>query len=130
MQLESLTPNIMVNDVNKTLEYYTDILGFALIDTNPESGEFEWGFVKKDGVALMFQEKKSLQDEYNELNNMAVGGALTFYVRVQNIHELHDAIKEHVNIIKPMNTTFYGMNEFAIMDLNGFILTFSEAPTH
>ncbi len=26
----------------------------------------------------------------------------------------------------PMHKTFYGANEFAIMDINGFILTFSD----
>ncbi len=126
MKLESLTPNIMVKNVNETLDYYTKILGFNIIDTNPESGEFEWGFVMLDDVGIMFQEEKSLKNEYQELKTLNIGGALTFYIRTQNIKKLYKKIEDKVTIIKPMNTTFYGTNEFAIIDINGFILTFSE----
>ncbi|MDO5979336.1 VOC family protein [Flavivirga spongiicola] len=128
MKLESLTPNIMVKNVNATLDYYTKRLGFKLVDTNPESGQYEWGYVMFDNVGLMFQEEKSLKDEYKELEPQNVGGALTFYIRIENINDLYKKIVDGVKIIKPMNKTFYGTNEFAIMDLNGFILTFSETP--
>mgnify|MGYP006000616845 CR=1 FL=1 len=127
-KLESLTPNIMVKDVNATLDYYIEHLGFKLIDTNPESGQFEWGYVMLDNVALMFQEEKSLKTEYKEIEPMHVGGALTFYIRINSIHNYYNEISTKVNVIKPINKTFYGTNEFAIMDINGFILTFSETP--
>lgn len=128
MKLESLTPNIMVADVNKTVAYYTSVLGFNLIDTNPISGTFEWGYVMLDNVGLMFQEEKSLKDEYPSLSNLTIGGALTLYIRIQQIDAFYEKVKETVDIVKPMNKTFYGTNEFAIKDVNGFILTFSETP--
>lgn len=128
MKLESLTPNIMVADVNKTVAYYTSVLGFNLIDTNPTSGTFEWGYVMLDNVGLMFQEEKSLKDEYPSLSNLTIGGALTLYIRIQQIDAFYEKVKETVDIVKPMNKTFYGTHEFAIKDVNGFILTFSETP--
>ncbi len=127
-KLESLTPNIMVKDVNATLDYYINSLGFKLIDTNPESGQFEWGYVMLDNVGMMFQEEKSLKTEYKEIEPLKVGGALTFYIRLNDINDYYNKLPKEINIIKPMNRTFYGTNEFAIMDLNGFILTFSETP--
>ncbi|RKR07870.1 putative glyoxalase superfamily protein PhnB [Maribacter vaceletii] len=125
-KLESLTPNIMVKDVNATLDYYTNNLGFKLIDTNPESGKYEWGYVMLDNVGMMFQEEKSLKTEYKEIEPLKVGGALTFYIRIKDINSYYNQIIKKTNIIKPINKTFYGTNEFAIMDKNGFILTFSE----
>lgn len=127
-KLESLTPNIMVKDVNATLDYYTNNLGFKLIDTNPESGQYEWAYVMLDNVGMMFQEEKSLKTEYKEIEPLQVGGALTFYIRIKDINSYYNQITKKTNIIKPINKTFYGTNEFAIMDLNGFILTFSETP--
>lgn len=128
VKLESLTPNIMVKDVNATLNYYTTNLGFALIDTNPVFGQYEWGYVMLDNVGMMFQEEKSLKTEYKEIEPLKVGGALTFYIRIKDIHTYFNQLPKEVNIVKPMNRTFYGTDEFAIMDLNGFILTFSETP--
>jgi len=128
MNLESLTPNLMVKDVNATVTYYTKTLGFTLIDSNPESGELEWAYVMFNKVGLMFQEESSLKEEYPELKNAGGESALTLYIRVQDINELYNTLHNKVEVVKPMNTTFYGTEEFAIRDLNGFILTFSETP--
>lgn len=116
----------MVKDVNETLKYYTTVLGFTLVDTNPEKGVLEWGFVKKGNVGLMFQQEASMKKEYKELTMYEPGGALTLYVRVQGIEEWYREIKDKVRVIKPLNKTFYGAMEFALTDINGFILTFSE----
>lgn len=45
---------------------------------------------------------------------------------VEDLQKWYKAIKDKTNVIKPMHKTFYGANEFAIMDINGFILTFSD----
>ena len=127
-KLKSLIPNIMVKDVNATLDYYITKLGFTLIDTNPKLGPYEWGYVMLDNVGMMFQEEKSLKTEYKEMESLEVGGALTFYIRVKDIHQYFYELPKEVKVVKPMNRTFYGTNEFAMMDLNGFILTFSETP--
>lgn len=116
----------MVTDVNKTLDYYINTLGFELIDTNPGSGTYEWGYVKVGEVGFMFQEETSLKKEYKELNDYVIGGALTFYIRVKNIQELYQEVQNKVEVIKSLNKTFYGAYEFAIRDINGYVLTFAE----
>lgn len=127
VSLQSLTPNIMVADVNQTLDYYKDILGFEVIDTNSTAGQLEWGFVKKGEAGLMFQEASSLKGEYPSLASRPMGGAMTFYILVQeNIEDWFASLKGKVKVVKELNTTFYGTKEFAIEDVNGFILTFSE----
>lgn len=124
---ESLTPNIMVEDVNQTLEYYKNILGFEIIDTNPTDGRLEWGYVKKGAAGLMFQEVSSLRAEYPGLSSTPLGGGMTFYVLVQkDIESWFLKLEGKVKVVKELNTTFYGTKEFAIEDINGFILTFSE----
>ena len=126
MELKSLTPNLMVTNVNETIDFYIKILNFELLQTVPEEGELDWGFVKKDEVMLMFQKESSIQEEYPALKGLNTGGALTLYIRVENVSEWYEKIKDQVNLIKPLNKTFYGANEFAIQDPNGFILTFSD----
>ena len=116
----------MVTDVNKTLDYYINNLGFELTDTNPDSGTYEWGYVKVGEVGLMFQEAASLKKEYKELSDYVIGGALTFYIKVKNIQELYQDVQDKVEVIKSLNKTFYGAYEFAIKDINGYILTFAE----
>ena len=40
--LKKLTPNLMVEDVNETVTFYQDVLGFALLASVPEEGQFNW----------------------------------------------------------------------------------------
>ncbi|WP_445665838.1 VOC family protein [Fodinibius sp. AD559] len=126
MKLQSLTPNLMVEDVNKTIEFYTDILDFEVLQTVPEEGVLEWAMVRRDDVSLMFQKTESIRDEYPELKGQQSGGALTLYIKVEDFEGLYQEIKDEVNLIKKMHETFYGASEFAIQDPNSFILTFSD----
>ncbi len=49
-------------------------------------------------------------------------------MELDSISELYARIKDKVTIVKDLQTTFYGMQEFYIEDCNGYILTFAEAP--
>lgn len=125
--LNSLTPNLMVNDVEETIEYYTDILGFTLLKTVPEVGVIDWAMVKRNNVVFMFQSAKSLKDELPKLKAQKPGGGLTFYIKVDKITELHEELVDNeVEIIADLESTFYDTLEFSIVDINGYILTFSE----
>jgi len=116
----------MVKDVDETLAYYTN-LGFKTIYKSPEAGPAYWAFVKKDQVELFFQSKTSLVDEFPELENYERGGALTLWFRVDNISQWYEEIKDKTELIRPFGITPYnGAQEFVIMDLNGFILHFSD----
>lgn len=127
MKLNSLTPNLMVNDVEQTIEYYTDILGFTVLMTVPETGKLDWAMVKRNDVVIMFQTKKSLSSELPRLAGEKPGGGLTFYIKVDRITELHEELfNNEVEIISDLESTFYDTIEFSIVDVNGYILTFSE----
>lgn len=127
MKLNSLTPNLMVNDVEETIEFYTDILGFTLLMTVPETGKLDWAMVKRNDVVIMFQTKKSLSSELPRLAGEKPGGGLTFYIKVDRITELHEELfNNEVEIISDLESTFYNTIEFSIVDVNGYVLTFSE----
>ena len=127
MALNSLTPNLMVNDVEETIEYYTDVLGFTLLMTVPETGKLDWAMVKRNDVVLMFQTTKSLKEGVPRLAGEKPGGGLTFYIKVDRITEIHEELfNNEVEIISDLESTFYNTIEFSIADINGYVLTFSE----
>lgn len=125
-KLQSLTPNVIVHDVNKTLEYYTTKLGFNTLATVPEEGTYNWAMASKDGVTLMFQSLHSIQEDLPELDIKQLGALGTFFIEVQDIDTLYQNIKGNIEIVSDMRTTFYGKKEFTIKDLNGYFLTFAE----
>lgn len=120
----------MVDDVNKTVDYYCRVLGFEVIMTVPESGEYKWAMLKSDAVMLMFQHRDSLLEEYSVLANSTMGGSLSLFISTSEINELYNKLigNKDVKFLKKLGKTFYGKLEFAIQDINNYVLTFSGDP--
>jgi len=54
--LKQAVPFFMVNDIDRSLEFYTKGLGFEVkIDWRPE-WKIEWCWLEREGVAIMLQE--------------------------------------------------------------------------
>lgn len=126
MKLQSLTPNLMVENVNDTVNYYQDLLGFTILRTVPKEGNYDWAMVKRNEVVLMFQSKRTSSSEISSVKTQNPGGGVSLYVKVEEVHELFYDLNEKVEIVSEIEDTFYGTTEFSITDLNGYVLTFSE----
>lgn len=126
LKMISLTPNLMVNDVNKTVEYYNNLFDFELVMSVPEKGKYEWAMMKNGGATIMFQEKESLSKELKSLQNKPLNATMNLYINTNNIESLYKKVKITEKIEIELNTTFYGAKEFSMTDLNGYILTFAE----
>lgn len=126
MHLKKLTPNLMVADVNRAMDFYRDTLGFTVLATVPEEGHFDWAMIQSGDVTLMLQARSSLIQEIPALESHPGGGALTLYSDVTGVAELYAKLKGNVTIVQDLHTTFYGAQEFAVQDPDGFILSFAE----
>lgn len=135
--MAQLTPNIIVNDVNKTVLYYIENLNFEFImgvDSDKESctecdkGKLIWAMLTHNGAELMFQHADSIAEELPQFQKSTTGDSLTLYFRIENVVPFYEEIKENVDVVKSPYKTFYGSNEFVIRDLNGLFLYFAEVP--
>jgi uncharacterized glyoxalase superfamily protein PhnB len=125
--MESLSPNIFVKDIDATIAFYK-ILGFELVMTVPEQGEFVWAMMTCGSVSFMFQTFTSLGDALPDVSRRD-GGSLLMYIKLKNIRVFFDDIKNKVTVLQGLEKTFYGATEFSVKDINGFILTFAEDET-
>jgi lactoylglutathione lyase len=128
--LTKLTPNLMVEDVDRTVDFYRDVLGFTLAATAPEQRPFDWAMVTAGGAELMFQSRASLGSEVPTLRDREIGGALTLYVEVEDIEALYNHVKDQLPIVVDLHDTFYGAREFTAQDCNGYMLGFAGRATH
>lgn len=133
---KKLTTNMMVENVNSTVDFYGNVLGFEFVMGVPEDSQeivtarqnnqpLVFAIMKCGNVEMMFQAKKSLSKEIPEFSGMEICGSLTFYIDVEDVKGLYAELKDKVTIIKDMHTTFYGKQEFYIRDCNGYILAFA-----
>ena len=123
--MESLSPNIFVNDINETIAFYQSI-GFQLVMTIPETGtDLVWAMMVNGNVTFMFQTFASLGDELPQISRQN-GASQLLYIKLKKIREFFDLIKDKVTVLKGLETTFYGATEFSIVDNNNYVLTFAE----
>jgi uncharacterized glyoxalase superfamily protein PhnB len=123
--MESLSPNIFVNDINETIAFYQSI-GFQLVMTVPETGtDLVWAMMVNGNVTFMFQTFVSLGDELPQISRQN-GASQLLYIKLKKIREFFDLVKDKVTVLKGLETTFYGATEFSIVDNNNYVLTFAE----
>jgi predicted enzyme related to lactoylglutathione lyase len=126
MEYKDLMPNLMVKDVNKTVNFYKNVLGFNVLATVPESSPFVFAIVNANNIIISFQEEKSIKEEYPQLEKFPQGGCLTLYIHVTDVKGLYEKVKGKTTIAKEMHKTLQGSTDFAIEDCNGYILTFAQ----
>lgn len=122
--MESISANIFVKDINATIDFYK-LLGFTLVASVPEEGNFIWVMMTRGKVTFMFQSFESLGDELPEISRND-GGSLLLYIDIKEIRSFFEDIKDKVKILKGLEKTFYGATEFSILDINNYVLTFAE----
>jgi uncharacterized glyoxalase superfamily protein PhnB len=122
---KTLSPNIMVDDLPGTIRFYTEQMGFSVEATAPEQPPYDWASLRRDGVNLMFQTRASLGGDVPALKDQPIGGALTFYIQVDDVEALYAELKDIVEILHEPHTMFYGAREFDCRDCNGYMLTFA-----
>ena len=137
MELKKLAPNFAVHDIEKTVAFYRDVLGFKLEMAVPEdkSGveqelterkKYIYAMMSRDGVEVMFQRTDSIGEDVPPLKGVPIGASVSFYIEVEDINALYREIKPKAGVVKELETVWYGMQEFYIKDCNGYILGFAE----
>jgi hypothetical protein len=124
MQIDTINPVFAVADVGATIRWYERELGFAG-DPFPDREPYVFAILRRDGVEIMLQRVANYQkpDVYDLRNGAGVWDA---YLRVSGLRELFDRVNDRLDLTKPLRRQPYGLSEFEIKDLNGYILVFSE----
>lgn len=137
MNVTKLLNNLMVESVRTSVSFYVTNLGFELVMAVPEGtedvvynfvDEQEYGFavLRNGDVELMFQSLSSIREEFPSLCDCLSGCGVIFYMQVIDIDALFAELKEKVPVVKGLHEAFYGMKEFYIKDVDGYILGFAE----
>jgi uncharacterized glyoxalase superfamily protein PhnB len=137
MELKKLAPNFAVKDIEKTVAFYRDVFGFKLEMAVPEdkSGveqeltekkKYIYAMMSSDGVKVMFQRTDSIGEDVPPLKGVPIGASVSFYIEVEDINALYHEMKSKAEVVKELETAWYGMQEFYVKDCNGYILGFAE----
>lgn len=113
----SLRPILWTKKFEETITFYRNILDFDLVEVNME---YQWAALKKDDIELMVSAPNG------QVSFPAIGFTGSFYFNVNNVDEMWNNIKSNVDVCYEIEDFPWNMREFAIYDINGYILQFGE----
>jgi uncharacterized glyoxalase superfamily protein PhnB len=128
-QFSKLTPNLLVASVERSLSFYIDVLGFERGMTVPEQSPFVFAAVTSGAVEIFFNDAATAVKEYTAFAGKPIGATATLFIELEgsgSIDAFHDRIRSKVTVTMPLVTQFYGMREFAIVDPDGYVMTFAQ----
>ena len=111
-----LSPMLQVKDLQETISFYTDILGF----TTTNSSYPEFATLCRDGVQIMIIVPHKKQDNFKP----SLTGNL--YMFTENVDELWEKIKDKVTVTCSIGDRVYNLRDFSILDNNGYELVFGQ----
>jgi len=133
MKYNHLIPELSVADFNKSLNFYTQILGFKVEYDRPESN---FAFLSFQGSQLMIDQgnddKKS--PWYTGKLIYPRGRGIHFQIDIDNLKPLIKSLKKHNYPIKESPKDYWfrkdnvmvGMRGLLIMDPDGYLLMFNQ----
>ena len=121
-----ITPNLIVSSVERSLAFYTGILGFSRGMTVPDESPFVFASVTSGPVEIFLNDRSTAAKESPQMAGLGTGGGNTMFIEVEQIDALHERVAPHVRVVMPIVTQWYGMREFAFTDPDGYVITFAE----
>lgn len=117
MTLQAMTPMLRTPDLQGTIAFYTEVLGFTC-----ETVSEDWGFaaLQCDGIALMLSGLNAHEGD------VATAFTGSLYLRTDDVDGLWRRLKDRAHVCYPIEEFEYGMREFAIYDNNGYLLQFGQ----
>jgi predicted enzyme related to lactoylglutathione lyase len=117
---KKISPMLAAANMEATLAFYHDVLGFTPMMKSPE-----YSIVERDGQTIHVMLAAS------EEVLKCVRGHTEIYIEVSNIHSLWEHVKtfKDRHKIRDLFDRDYGMTEFHVEDPNG-CLVFVAEPTH
>ena len=128
-ELNKLTPNLIVSNVERSLAFYRDVLGFSVTATVPESAPFVFAFMTRGDITVFLNSPEAAIEEYPAFKDRPIGGTLTLFFEITGVRDAYAALEGKVKVVMPLEVKWYGMTEFAFEDPDGYVITFAERET-
>ncbi|MAG21700.1 MAG: aldoketomutase [Candidatus Diapherotrites archaeon] len=132
MKFNKLIPELSVSDINKSLEFYTKILGFKVEYERPEK---KFAFLSLGEAQIMIDGNSNGGQEFKTGKlEKPFGRGIHFQIELKKIEPVLESIKKSGWPLKSSPKEYWfrkdkeliGMKGFLVQDLDGYLLMFNQ----
>ena len=124
-------PVLQVANVETSLRWYVDVLGFAP-DTFPKEPPYSFAILRRDNAEIMLQCREDARAEHSfAARKSDPEFCWSVYLRVAgaDVLEVAAAVEKKAQLLRGPERMFYGLVEFEVCDPDGYrICVGGEAP--
>lgn len=124
--LKTLAPVLPVESIGPSLPFWTERLGFEVVNGSDGSGREGIAILRRGGAQLVLQTRDSIRDDDIRLAAVAQAGTPFLLVEVESIEEVRDALEGWPQPLIPLRATPYGTREIYVRSPEGAVLGFTE----
>ncbi|MDD5626978.1 MAG: VOC family protein [Patescibacteria group bacterium] len=131
MKFNSLKPELYVSNFQKSLYFYTNLLGFKLEYQRPNP---LFAFLSYQGSQIMIQQEDNVEEWHNGKPEYPYGRGLNFQIETNDVQRIIDSLASSNYPLKrgikdswyKVDNTLHGCREILVMDPDGYLLRFSQ----
>jgi catechol 2,3-dioxygenase-like lactoylglutathione lyase family enzyme len=121
--VHQIWPLLVVRDIDRSVEFYRDRLGFSVVGQAESEGRMYWCRLERGGASIMLQEA---DDEDGPAEGR--GRGITFYFICEDADAVHADLSARGLQLEPPALAYYGMKQVFLPEPDGYSLCF-ESPT-
>lgn len=117
----TITPVLIVDEIEKSLPFWIDRLGFAKTAEVPDGDRLGFVMLTRNGAIIMLQTVASVLKDEPKFAPQGVSRVTSLFIQVD---DWDDTVKhlEGYPIAMPERTTFYGFREIGVWEPSGHIV--------
>lgn len=120
MLLNRLVPLINVEDLDVSLDFYRNALGFTVENRHDMNGKPIWALIRHGDISLMLNRPDETDSDARRKRPSYGDTLLYFYV--PDAQAAHDELAERGYTPGPVEEQAYGVAEFTLRDPDGYEL--------
>ncbi len=121
--MSAIIPELVVSHMDNAMQFY-GVLGFTKDDEGivDENGSQWYSLVMGDARVWLL--RKDVAGDF--IAGEAPGNGIHLYLSVDDVDAVHERLSNgglQMNIVKELETMWYGLREFKVADLDGYVWT-------
>ena len=119
-----ITPVLMLEEIEKSLPFWVDRMGFAKTVDVPEGDRLGFVILVRDGAELMLQTIESVRKDTPQFVPAGNSHDVGLFIEVQDFADILKRLEGYPTALSE-RTTPYGMREIGVREPNGHVVIFA-----